>query len=128
MDSSSLSFLVVDDEQELASLYKEFFIEMGLDAVSFTSPSLALEHYEQCPDKYSMILTDLRMPGMSGLELASRIRKLNSTVKIYLITAFDLSDIMDYKNYQEAKIDKVLQKPLNLSTFKKVIQQDLLVY
>ena len=116
---------MVDDEQELASLYKEFFIEMGLDAVSFTSPSFALEHYEQCPDKYSMILTDLRMPGMSGLELASRIRQLNSTVKIYLITAFDLSDVIVSKNYQEAKIDKVLQKPLKLSTLKNLIQLDL---
>jgi hypothetical protein len=42
-----------------------------------------------------------------------------------LITAFDLSDVIVSKNYQEAKIDKVLQKPLKLSTLKNLIQLDL---
>lgn len=128
MKSSSLCFLVVDDEQELANLYKEFIIGMGYDAISFTNPLFALEHYRQCLNKYSFILTDLRMPGMSGIELANRIRELNSTVKIFLITAFDVDDIKDNKNYQEAKIDEVLQKPVKLSTLKKFIDQDLILH
>jgi CheY-like chemotaxis protein len=125
--SPSLSFLVVDDEQELANLYKEFIQRCGHRAVSFTNPVIALEHYKQCLDKYSIILTDLRMPGMSGIELANKIRELNSKVKIFLNTAFDVDDIRDYKDYQKAKIDKVLQKPIKLATLKKLIEQDLLV-
>lgn len=89
MQSSSLSFLVIDDEQELSHLYKEFIKEIGYDAVSFTNPMLALQHYKQCLDKYSLILTDLRMPGMSGIELANKIRESNFKVKIFFTTAFD---------------------------------------
>ena len=125
--SSSLSFLVIDDEQELAHLYKEFIREIGYDVVSFTNPVLALEHYKQCFDKYSLIVTDLRMPGMSGIEFANKIRELNSKVKIFLTTAFDIADIKDYEDYQKAKIDKVLQKPIKFSTLKKFIEQDLVV-
>jgi CheY-like chemotaxis protein len=125
--SSSISFLVVDDELELANLYKEFIKGIGYDAVSFTNPMLALEHYEQCLDKYSLILTDLRMPGMSGIELANKIRELSSEVKIFLITAFDIDDIKNHENYQKAKIDKVLQKPIKLAVLKKFIEQDLIV-
>ena len=125
--SSSLSFLVIDDEQELAHLYKEFIREIGYDVVSFTNPVLALEHYKQCFDKYSLIVTDLRMPGMSGIEFANKIRELNSKVKIFLTTAFDIADIKDYEDYQKAKIDKVLQKPIKLATLKKFIEQDLIV-
>lgn len=66
---SSLSFLVVDDNQELANLYKEFIIQIGYDAISFTNPIIALEHYRQCLDKYSFILTDLRMPTCLGRNL-----------------------------------------------------------
>ena len=128
MQSSSLSFLVVDDEQELASLYEEFIKEMDYNVTSFTNPLYALEHYKQCIDKYSLILTDLRMPGMSGIELANRIRELNFKVKIFLTTAFEIDDIKNYKNYQKAKIDKVLQKPIKLSTLKKFIEQDLVVH
>lgn len=124
---SSLSILVVDDEQELANLYKEFIKEIGYDAISFTNPIVALEHYKQCLDTYSLILTDLRMPGMSGIEFANIIRELNSKVKIFLTTAFDIEDIKDYEDYQKAKIDKVLQKPIKLATLKKFIEQDLIV-
>lgn len=125
--SSSLTFLVVDDEQELANLYKEFIKEIGYDAVSFTNPMLALEHYTQCFNKYSLILTDLRMPGMSGIELANKIRELNPKVKIFLTTAFDINDIKNHKNFQEAKINRILQKPINLSTLKKFVEQDVIV-
>lgn len=125
--STSLYFLVIDDEQELANLYKEFIKGIGYEAVSFTNPILALEHYKQYLDKYSLILTDLRMPGMSGIELANKIRELNSEIEIFLTTAFDIEDIKNHKNYQQAKINKVLQKPIKLSTLKKFIEQDLLV-
>ncbi len=125
--SSSLSFLVIDDEQELAHLYKEFIKEIGYDAVSFTNPILALEHYKRCFDKYSLILTDLRMPGMSGIEFANKVRELNSKVKIFLTTAFDMADIKDYKDYQKAKINKILQKPIKFSTLRKFIEQELVV-
>lgn len=85
--SPSLSCLVVDDEQELANLYKEFIMKLGYDVISFTNPAIALEHYKQSIGRYSLILTDLRMPGMSGIELANKIRESNSKVKIFLVTA-----------------------------------------
>ena len=121
-----LSVLIVDDEEELATLYKEFVTTMGYDAVSFTNPLLALEHYKQRVDKYSLIITDLRMPGMGGLELASRIRELDSNVKIFLITAFDIANIESKWAVGTAKIDRVIQKPIRLPVLKKTIDQDIL--
>jgi CheY-like chemotaxis protein len=121
-----LSVLIVDDEEELASLYKEFVRTMGYDAVSFTNPLLALEHYKQRVDKYSLIITDLRMPGMCGLELANRIRELDSDVKIFLITAFDIADIESKWAVGTAKIDKVLQKPIKFPELKKTIDQNII--
>ena len=126
--SSSFGFLVVDDEKELANLFEEYIRGIGCDVTSFTNPEYALGHYKQYSDKYSLILTDLRMPGMSGIEFANRVRELNSTVKIFLITAFDVDAIKDEENYQKARIDKVLRKPIKLSTLKEVIKQELLFY
>ncbi len=120
-----LTILIVDDEEELTILYKEFVRTMGYDAVSFTSPLLALKHYKQRVDKYSLVITDLRMPGMCGLEFANKIRELNSSVKIFLITAFDIADIESKWAVGTAKIDKVIQKPIKLSMLKKTIDQDV---
>src|SRR5215210_3398898 len=128
MDLKSMSVLIVDDEQELATLYREFLIGMGFDVVvSFTDPLMAFEHYRQCVDKYSIVITDLRMPGMNGIELANKIRELNSSVKIFLITAFDIADIQDNESYKQAKIDKIVQKPLKLSLLKKIIESAIMV-
>ncbi len=120
-----LTILIVDDEEELTTLYKEFVRTMGYDAVSFTNPLLALEHYKQRVDKYSLIITDLRMPGMCGLEFAHKIRELDSSVKIFLITAFDIADIESKWAVGTAKIDRVIQKPIKLSMLKKTINQDV---
>ena len=128
MDLKSMSARIVDDEQELATLYREFLIGMGFDvAVSFTNPLMALEHYRQCADKYSLVITDLRMPSMNGIELANKIRELDSSVKIFLITAFDIADIQDNESYKQAKIDKIVQKPLKLSLLKKIIESAIVV-
>jgi response regulator RpfG family c-di-GMP phosphodiesterase len=120
-----LTILIVDDEEELTTLYKEFVRTMGYDAVSFTNPLLALEHFKQRVDKYSLVITDLRMPGMCGLEFANKIRELDSSVKIFLITAFDIADIESKWAVGTAKIDRVIQKPIKLSMLKKTIDQDV---
>jgi CheY-like chemotaxis protein len=126
MGWTSTSILIVDDEQELSTLYREFLLGMGLDAVvSFTNPLMAFEHYRHCADKYSLIITDLRMPGMDGIELANKIRELNSSVKIFLITAFDTADIESHESYKSAKINKILQKPIKLSLLRKIIEQNI---
>lgn len=116
------SILIVDDEVELATLFKDYFETHEMDAVSFTNPLLALEYFKDNMDKLSLVITDLRMPGMCGIELANRIRELDNSVKIFLMTAFDTADLESSESYQTAKIDKVLQKPIKLSTLKKIIE------
>ena len=121
---SPLSVLIVDDEEELAALYEGFIMGIGYEAISFTDPVLAFEHYKQCAGRYSLIMTDLRMPGMCGIELANKIRKLNSSVKIFLITAFDVADVESQWAIGTAKCDRIIQKPIKLSMLKKAIEQD----
>ena len=87
--SISRSILVVDDELELASLFKAFLKNEGYDVISFTDPVLALEYYKETADKHSLIITDLRMPGICGIDLAKSIREFDNKIKIFLMTAFE---------------------------------------
>ncbi|MDF0682584.1 MAG: response regulator [Candidatus Nitrosocosmicus sp.] len=70
------SIHLVDNEQELAILFKEAIRRMGMDVYSSTNPLLALEYFKDNKDKFSLVITDLRMPAMSGLELSNKVRKL----------------------------------------------------
>ena len=121
----SSGIIVVDDELDLAFLYKQFLTGSGFNAVSFTDPLLAFEHFKHNTDAYCLLITDLRMPGMSGLELANKVREINNTVKIFLITAFATEDLEYRLDFKAAKIDRIIQKPLKFSKLKEIIKQDL---
>ncbi|MDN5845281.1 MAG: response regulator [Candidatus Nitrosocosmicus sp.] len=79
----SPSIIVVDDERELLSLFKEFLTMEGYTVIAFTDPILAFEYYQETFDKHSLIITDLRMPSMCGIELAKRIREMNEKIKVF---------------------------------------------
>ena len=118
-----ISILIVDDEEELATLFKNFLEARSTDAVSFTNPLLAFEYFKDNQQKFSLVITDLRMPGMCGLEFANKIRELNNSIKIFLITAFETADLESIETYQSAKIDRVIQKPIKLSILKNIIDE-----
>jgi CheY-like chemotaxis protein len=119
--------LIVDDEEDIANLLRQFLTQEGFNAVSFTSPFLALEHFRHNLFAYPIIIADLRMPGMSGIEFANRIRETNTAAKIFMITAFDPSDLESRPDYRQAKIERVIQKPIRLMQLKKILIQALQV-
>ena len=121
-----LSILIVDDEIELASLYRTYLEESGYNVVSFTDPLLAIEYYKQNIKRFTHVLTDLRMPHMSGIELASKIRKLNRKVKLFLITAFTIDDLKNNKEFANARIEMVIEKPVRLKTLKEYLNNAIL--
>ena len=123
--SSPHSILVVDDELELASLFKEFLKSEGYNAVSFTEPVLALDYFKETMDKHSLIITDLRMPSICGIDLAKEIRQINSKVKILLMTAFEIQDLKDNEDFKKTRIDRLLQKPIRFSDLKQMINESL---
>lgn len=123
MTESSISIIVVDDEIELANLFKEYIQTCSLNAVSFTDSLLALEYLKDNSKKFSLLMTDLRMPKMSGIDLATEVRKINENIKIILITAFMTEDLIDDVRFKSARIDQVVQKPVKFATLKESIMQ-----
>ncbi len=72
-----------------------------------------------------MVITDLRIPGISGLELAKKVRELNHAVRIFLMTAFDTRDLKNNSDYISARIDKLIQKPVRFSELRVMINSAL---
>ena len=123
--STSRSIIVVDDELELASLFKAFLKNEGYDVISFTDPVIALEYYKETSDKHSLIITDLRMPDICGIDLAKSIREFNSKIKIFLMTAFESKDLEDEEDFINARIDLLIQKPVRFAGLRVMINDSL---
>ena len=111
--SLPLSVMIVEDEWDIARLLSLYLARSGFDTISFTQPLLALDHFKNI-QRYCLILLDLSMDELNGVELSKEIRKYNSQVKILLITGYCKGDISHSIDFKEAKISDVIQKPVNL--------------
>ena len=101
---------VIDDEADLAYLFKEALSQIdGVQVFAFTDPSLALEHFKANHPNYTVVISDYRMPTMTGMELLSKIKDINPAATRIMMSAFEIQDEL----FQEYKrVDKFLQKPV----------------
>jgi len=99
---------VIDDEADLAYLFKDALSQIeGVKIFAFTDPSLALEHFQMNHQNYRVVISDYRMPTMTGMELLSKNKVVNPAVTRIMMSAFEIQDEL----FQEYKcVDKFLQK------------------
>jgi CheY-like chemotaxis protein len=119
----SKSILVLDDESDIVFTFKRSLELSGFPVFGFTDPRLALEHFNNNTSCYALILSDIRMPNMDGLEFAANIRKLNRTVKILLMSAFDMKDLVIEPSLEVAAL---LQKPLSPLALKEIVSKHVI--
>jgi DNA-binding NtrC family response regulator len=107
---SPVFIAVIDDEPDLACLFKEALSQIdGAEVFAFTDPLLALEHFKANHQNYRVVISDYRMPTMTGLELLSKIKDVNTATTRIMMSAFEIQDEL----FQEYNcVDKFLQKPV----------------
>jgi CheY-like chemotaxis protein len=124
--SSQQRIMVLDDDFDFSQLVKQILQKHRFKNVfAFTDPLLALEHFRINQKDYSLIISDIRMPTMNGLEFVREARKINPKVKIVLMTAFEINDKEFARVLPKPKIDGLIRKPASskqiLSTVSSII-------
>lgn len=117
LGSQNFYVAVVDDEFDLVSLFRDALNRIeGCTVFGFTDPELALEHFIINQEYYQLILSDFRMPGLTGIELIKKVNEIKPSIKALLMSAFD---IRDDEMFQECVtkniITGILQKPVRMS-------------
>src|SRR5437867_759790 len=113
--------LVVDDERKMRRLLQILLERMGIDSVAAESGEEALRCFQA--EKIDLILTDLKMPGMTGLELLARLRELDADVPVILLTAFGTVQTA-VEAMKLGAFDYVL-KPFDLEAVELIIRKAL---
>ncbi len=111
---SAHSILVVDDELDIVLIFKQALSRQGYTVFGFTDPLLALEHFKVNSSDYGLVITDVRMPGMSGFELAANIKVIKPDAKVVFMSAFEVSDLEF--SMPGVKINDFLRKPVDVKT------------
>jgi DNA-binding NtrC family response regulator len=123
MSNNNRIVSIVDDEIDITELFQDALCSNidGISVVSFNDTTLALEHYAQNNQNYALIISDMRMPLMTGLELLKKVKELNPNVRTMLLSAFDMQDNPDFQKYlKDGIIDSFLEKPI---TIKRLCQE-----
>jgi DNA-binding response OmpR family regulator len=110
MVMGSLRVLLVDDEEELVSTVAERLELRGIDAEALTSGAAALERLAE--QKFDVVVVDVKMPGMDGLELLKRIKTMQPETQVILLTGRG-SGKESQRGLEEGAFDYLI-KPINL--------------
>jgi DNA-binding response OmpR family regulator len=109
--------LVVDDESDLTRLYSLVLEYYGFKVDTFNDSEEVLSNFK--PDYYDLVILDIKMPKMGGLELYDELKKKDSDVKVCFLTASELY----YKEFRKKEYHALDR---NLFIRKPIENEDLL--
>jgi len=129
LNKSSKLVAIIDDELDITVLFRDAIRGIrGISIFTFTDPIMALEHFKINRKDYRLIVSDLRMPGINGIELLKRIKELNPLVRTVLMTAFEFNDELFQQYAEKQIINGFLQKPILLKDLVKEVDNQLHIY
>lgn len=120
--------VIVDDESDNLYVVRSALLKVtGYETLSFTDPVKALDYFRENVDLCALVVTDIRMPGMTGFELARLIRQIRSDTKIVFMTAFEVNMAEFEKVFPTLQVDGFIQKPFSPKKLVEIIESQLTV-
>ena len=97
--------------------------------MSFNDPVIALEHFTQNKERYALVISDFRMPNLTGLELLKKVKKLNTKVRTILISAYEFENNPEFQIYlKDGIINSYLQKPIKINRLRQIARNEFGMY
>lgn len=116
-----LKVFAVDDSKVILSIYRTVLHNQGCESLLFEFPADALEHIKK--EKPDVVLTDLNMPGITGIELTSGIRRLYDKERLPIIMVTTQDEAKDNEAAYAAGVNGILQKPFTEESIGKVLKK-----
>ena len=113
-DKPLSKLLVVDDDTDIVQVLKMGLLKNRFLVDAFTNPEEALQSFKSNAESYSLLLSDMRMPALSGIQLARKVKEINPNVKVVLMTAFEIRDEEFSIVFPSSRVDGFLQKPITI--------------
>jgi len=123
METGTERILIVDDEVPIAQLEKIMLERMGYDVVQRTSSKDALKAFMMNPGSFDLVISDMSMPRLTGIQLAKEIFNIRQDLPIIICTGF--SEKITESIIKETGIKAILMKPVIKSKMAKMVRKVL---
>ncbi len=115
-----IMILVVDDEEVIRTMVKDFLSDKGYEIILASNGSEALEKFRQNEGEVDLVLLDMVLPERSGMEVLEDLRQINPRVKAILTSGYNQSIT---ENNLDIDITSFLQKPFRITTLIQKIKE-----
>ena len=115
--------MVVDDDRDIVMVTSKGLEHAGYQVHGFSDPVRALQHVESGCDKCTVIVSDIKMPEMTGFQLVRRVKDLRPDIKVVLMTAFDVNKAEFEAVFPSTPVDRVIRKPFVISELAEAIKE-----
>ncbi|MBA3004863.1 MAG: response regulator [Desulfurivibrio sp.] len=117
MSETNTRLLVVDDEPIVGKRLKQVFGKIGFEVETYTDSASALAAIKD--KSFDIVVTDLKMEGIDGIEVLKRVRAMNPGTRVIIITGYASPDTAELA--QKHGVFAFLAKPFRLDELKQVI-------
>ncbi|PIQ86485.1 MAG: two-component system response regulator [Candidatus Omnitrophica bacterium CG11_big_fil_rev_8_21_14_0_20_45_26] len=116
-----LKLLIVDDETEICEFLKSFFEERNYTVAIANSGEQAIEQLKK--EKPQVVLLDIKMPGMDGIQTLREIKSKNPKSKVIMVTAIETRDKIE--ECLRLGADNYITKPLSLEYLENDVKEKI---
>ena len=113
-DKPLAKLLVVNDASDIVQVLKMGLLKNRFLIEAFTSPDDALQSFKSDAESYCLLLSDMWMPGLSGMHLARKVKQINPNVKVVFMTAFEIRDEEFSKVFPSTSVDGFVEKSIGI--------------
>lgn len=122
---------IIDDDPDITQLFHDVLRENvdGISVFAFNDPVNAFEHFTENKESYALVISDLRMPGLNGLELLKKVKRSNPKVRTILMSAYNFEEYEAYQKYMEEHvIDSTIEKPVTINKLCQSVRDELSIH
>ena len=105
-------------------LYRDVLSGAGHEVDGFTDSVDAYSRFQEDPDRYDAVISDVRMEGMSGVQLAKKLKEVNKDVQIFLMSAFEFNED-HHSDLKEIELKEFLQKPFHMQQLVAMVEKHI---
>lgn len=116
--------MIVDDENMLVGLWQNMLEQLGYKVTAFTNSAQALAAFLLKPYAFDIMITDMTMPHLSGIDLIKAVKEVRKDMPVVLCTGYN--KLISEANAHSLGIKQVVMKPFGIDALAKAIRQSLL--
>ena len=122
-EKATRNIMIVDDEQDILLTYDSILRGEGYNVETFSNPHDALLHFIHADKSYyDLVILDIRMPNLNGLQLYHRLKARDKDIKIFFLSALEASKEIA-SIYPELKHGDIIKKPIEKEYFVEKINK-----